>query len=186
MRSVTRALAILASAVLLGCTTVQVSQDYDPEARFGQIDAWRWREAEQPAAGDLRVSNPLLDQRIRRAIAHHLEGRHIRLERTAPDLLVSYRLAIQQRIQSDTFSTTMGVGSYYYPWYGGVGTETRIYQYDESQLIIDLHDAGTGGLIWRGTGIYRYKTHATPEAAAKEMQETVDKILGQFPPTQKN
>jgi hypothetical protein len=172
----------LALLTLVGCTVVQVNQDYDPDAKFGRLTTWQWRDATQPATGDVRVDNLLLDKRIRRAVERHLAARHIRRVTADPDFYLAYHFAVQQKIKSESYNTTMGWGGYYYPWYGGFGTETRIYQYDESRLTIDVIDADSGSLLWRGTGIYRFRDYKTPELAAEKMQQTVDKILAQFPP----
>lgn len=181
MRSFTAAMACFIF-ILSGCTTVKVNQDYDPQASLSAYRSWQWRDADQPPTGDIRSDNPLLDQRIRQAVTNHLQDRNIRHASANPDIYLTYHLAIESRIQSDTYYTTMGVGRYYHPWYGGVGTETRIRQYDESRLTIDIHAAATGSLLWRGVGTYRLKNYKTPQDAAVDIQKVVDRILAQFPP----
>lgn len=175
---------VMAIAVLLaaGCTPVQVSQDYDLQAELSHPGTWQWRYRQQPATGEIRVDNPLLDKRIRRAVETHLARRDITRVDANADLLLSYYLNITRRLYNDTVTTDMGVGGYFYPWYWGVGTETRVYQYDQSELIIDIHAADTNALIWRGVGAYRYRSYDSPEAAAEAMQTIVDRILAQFPP----
>lgn len=182
MRPLKSAFSIFALIVLTGCTTVQVSQDYDPQTDHSLSGTWHWRELVQPLTGDIRADNPLLDKRIRGAVENHLSSRRFTQDRDNPDLYLTYHLAIEQKILSDTVHTTVGVGSYYHPWYGGIGTETHIRQYDESRLTIDIHSAETGGLVWRGVGVYRFRTYQTPQDAAAAAQSTVDKILFQFPP----
>lgn len=172
---------LLAVAGLCGCATVQVSQDFDPQADLSRYGTWRWREPVQARTGDIRIDNPLLDKRIRRAVETHLAGRGIKIEQQA-DLFLTYHLTIQQKIEGDTYYSTMGVGSFYNPWYGGFGTETRIRQYEEGRLTIDIHAADSGDLVWRGVGTYLLKTHKTPQEATAAVQHTVDKILFQFPP----
>jgi len=179
MRPFTIAFVLL---FLSACANVQVSQDYDPLADLSQYGSWQWGEAVQPPSGDIRVDNPLLDQRIRAAVANHLESRGMNHATGGPGITLSYRLDIERKIQGDTTYTTLGYGQYYHPWYGGIGTETRIRQYDESRLTIDIHETGTGKLLWRGVGTYRFKTYKSPQDAAAAMQKIVDKILNQFPP----
>ncbi len=175
-------LFILAVLVFTGCAIVQVSQDYDPQADIPRYGTWQWRDPVQGATGDIRIDNPLLDRRIRHAVENHLTGRNMVQAQVRPDLFLSYHLTIEQNIQSDSYYSTVGVGSFYHPWYGGIGTETRIRQYDQGRLTIDIHSADTGALIWRGVGVFRARTHDTPEAAAEATHSIVDKILFQFPP----
>jgi hypothetical protein len=168
--------------LLSACTNVQVSQDYDPLSDRLQYGAWQWREAVQPTVGDIRIDNPLLDRRIRTAVGNHLESRGVARASERPEIYLSYRLDVERKIESDATHTTVGFGRYYHPWYGGIGTETSIRQYDESRLTIDIHQADTGQLLWRGVGTYRFRTYKTPQDAAVAMQTIVDKILFQFPP----
>jgi uncharacterized protein YceK len=171
--------AILAGA---GCSSVQVSQDYDPHADLSRYGTWQWKESVQARSGDIRVDNPLVDRRVRRAVENHLAGRNITPDSERPDLYLVYYLAVDRKIKSDSYYSSVGVGRYYDPWYGGFGAETRIYQYDECRLTIDIHAVETGALLWRGVGVYRLKTFKTPQEADAAMQNTVDKILLQFPP----
>lgn len=169
--------------VVAGCSTVQVNQDYEVHSNLTRYETWQWKEAVQPTNGDLRTDNPLLNKRIRRAIENHLTGRRIRLVPKGADLQLSYQLTIEQKIIGDTIYPTVGIGVYGFPWYGGMGSETRIRQFDEGRLTIDLHATDTGELLWRGVGIYRWVTYDNPRQAADAMQEIVDKILEQYPPT---
>ena len=186
MEDLVRALTLInllfAVLTMAGCATVQVSQDYDPHADMSRYGTWQWRDPVQGSTGDIRIDNPLLDKRIRHAVDNHLANRNIDPAQGRPDLYLSYHLTIEQKIQSDSYYSTVGVGSFYHPWYGGIDTETRIRQYDEGHLTIDIHSADTGELMWRGVGVFRLKTHKTPEDAAEATQKIVDKILLQFPP----
>jgi hypothetical protein len=182
MRPLTLNTLLVVVLAMGGCTTVQVSQDYDPHADMSRYGTWQWRDPVQATTGDTRVDNPLLDKRIRHAVENHLASRNLDHSSGKPDLYLTYHLTIEQKIQSDTYYSTMGVGSFYHPWYGGVGTETRIRQFDESRLTIDILSADTGDLLWRGVGTYRLRTYKTPEEAAAATQKTIDKILFQFPP----
>lgn len=173
---------LFAAMAAAGCVAVQVSQDYDSQADFSGYGTWQWRDPVQASTGDIRVDNPLLDRRIRRAVGQHFAGRNIKYAGGQTDFYLVYHLAVERKLYSDSYYSTVGVGSYYHPWYGGIGAETHIYQYDESRLTIDIHTAETGGLLWRGVGVYRFNTFKTPEAAAEAIQKAVDKILWQFPP----
>lgn len=182
MRSLTGITVFLTLLVVGGCSTVQVSQDYSTEVDLSRLGTWRWQNPVQPKTGDIRVDNPLLDKRIRRAVERHLTGRRFEMASAQPDRYLSYHLSIERKIQSDTATTSVGVGGYYHPWYGGVGSETRIWDYDEGRLTIDIHDAETGDLVWRGVGVYRFRSYDSPQAADEAVQHIVDRILQQFPP----
>ena len=182
IKSFTTTVLFISVLAVAGCATVQVSQDYDPHADMLRYGTWQWQDPVQGATGDIRIDNPLLDKRIRHAVEAHLASRNINPSQGHPDLYLSYDLTIEQKILSESNYSTVGVGSYYHPWYGGIGTETRIRQYDESRLTIDITSADTGALIWRGVGVFRMRTYETPEDAGEATQKLVNKILYQFPP----
>ncbi len=168
----------------IGCTNVKVSQDFDPKVDLSGYHTWRWKFSEQPRTGDIRIDNQLLDHRIRKAVENHLTGRSIYPVGKMFDFIVSYHLVINKKIYGDSYPSTFGWGGYYYPWGWDIGTETRVYQVDQSSLTIDVHSVDTHDLLWRGVGVYLLTTYKTPQDAADAMQKTVDKILQQFPPHQ--
>ena len=177
---------IIVVIAVAGCASVKVSQDYYPGTDWSPYTTWQWRHPVQPLSGDIRIDNPLLDKRIRRAVETHLDNRNYNRVERQPSVYLTYYLSIERRIRSDTTYSSYGVGGYYYPWYGDWGTETRIYEYDLNSLIIDIHVSETDELLWRGTGEYRLRTYKSPDEAAEATQDVVDSILGQFPPIGKN
>jgi len=184
IRSWTIFLSAVCLLALAGCSSVQVSQDYDPAALISGTGTFAWRHRVQPATGDVRVDNPLLDRRIRTAIEKHLTARGFALDPKRPDMYLAYHLGIEPVIQGVPDDPFYGVRGYRYPWYGGFPRETRIYQYDDCRLTIDVLAAGSDRLVWRGTGVYRCRTYNDPHKAAADIQRTVDRIMAQFPPDQ--
>jgi hypothetical protein len=170
--------------LLCSCSGVTVNHDYDVTANFSQYKTFDWVPGEQPRTGDIRVDNPLLDNRIRAAVERvMIEKGYRKATAGKPDLLVAYNLTIRSKIESDTVSTGVGYGGY--PYWGGVGFETRVREYDEGMLVIDLGDARENKLIWRGTGTRRITQQASPEKTTEIVNKTVAEILAQFPPEQK-
>ena len=138
---------------------------------------------EQPKTGDIRVDNQLLDTRIREAVDRTLIAKGYRkITDGSSNLLVAYTLTIRSRLESDTVSTGFGYGGY--PYWGGVGFETRVREYDEGMLVIDIGDAKQNKLIWRGTGTRRVTAHSDPKKTTDVINKTVGEILAKFPPQQ--
>jgi hypothetical protein len=52
-------------------------------------------------------------------------------------------------------------------------------------LVIDLADARTRQMVWRGIGVKEIDTAARPEQRDKNVQQAIAKILRDFPPKQK-
>jgi hypothetical protein len=77
-----------------------------------------------------------------------------------------------------------GWGPYGWGWYGwGWGYGGPWYSEDiiKGTLIIDLQDADTGALLWRGLKERTVHPHAKPEARTEDVVEDVSKIFRKFP-----
>jgi len=170
-----------------GCSGIEVSQDYDMAADFSNLKTFTWYLAKQKKTGDLRVDNPLLDSRIRKAVEKSLAQKgYQKIIKGTPDFYVSYKYGILTRIRSERVRTGIGFGFGGSGSFGGIGigTGSDVREYDEGMLVIDITDTKNQKLLWRGTGTRRVSRHSDPEKTTKEVNENVDKILAQFPPKQ--
>jgi hypothetical protein len=167
--------------LLFGCSTVKVSQDYDPATDFSIYRTFDWYPGPQPKTGDIRVDNPLLDERIRKAVTRELIAKGFRrVAGQVPDVYVAYHLTIRTKLEADTVHTGVGYGRY--PYYGGVGYDTWVRQYDEGMLVIDIADAQADKLLWRGVGTRRVTETKNPQKSTEVVNKTVAEVLAQFPP----
>ena len=171
----------------IGCSGIKVSQDYDMAADFSNLKTFTWYLAKQKKTGDLRVDNPLLDSRIRKAVEKSLAQKgYQKIIKGTPDFYVSYKYGILTRIRSERVRTGIGFGFGGSGSFGGIGigTGSDVREYDEGMLVIDITDTKNQKLLWRGTGTRRVSRHSDPEKTTKEVNENVDKIFAQFPPKQ--
>ena len=67
---------------LLGCASIKVSQDYDLSKDFSGLKTYDWQTGTQPKTGDIRVDNPLFDDRIRSAVDRSLLEKGYQVECT--------------------------------------------------------------------------------------------------------
>ncbi|MGH0032707.1 MAG: DUF4136 domain-containing protein [Myxococcota bacterium] len=175
-----RALVVAALAFgLAACATIDVSSDYDAEADFARLRSFALLP-DPPASGNPRADNPLIHRRVRRAIADELERRGYAPSDT-PDMKIGYHVSTEQRLDVRT------VDSYYgYGWrYGVAGlpvTTTEVRQYEQGALIIDVVDAKTDTLVWRGVGEARLRSDPSPEQITERVNLAVQQILAEFPP----
>lgn len=188
MRIVKLAFWVVIIVSLAGCAGVKVNQDYEPGTDFSVYQAFDWRSTTQPQSGDIRVDNPLLDSRIRKAVDSTLEAKGFKkTARAGADFLVSYTLSIQARIDSSPVSVGTGFGIGGGGSFGGIGIGTdTIESYETGLLVIDFYDAKTGLMIWRGSGSRRLGRQSDPVNNTAEIKALVDKILAQFPPVAKS
>lgn len=184
MRIVNLAFYLLVVAPLVGCAGVRVSQDYEPGTDFSAYKTFDWKSAVQPQTGDIRIDNPLLDGRIRKAAERALVAKGYRkTDQGSADFLIDYSLAVQAKLDSSPVSIGTGFGIGGGGSFGGIGVGTPVVDsYEEGLLIISLYDSKTGQLAWRGTGTRRLSWQSDPAKSTEEVNSFVDKVLAQFPP----
>lgn len=185
MTMINRGLLTLMITLSVACSTVRVSEDFDPNADFSSMNSFAWKHDEQPRSGDIRLDDPLLNQRIRAAIDETLAARYSKVEREAADFLVAYELGIRQKIRSDDTHSGVMIGTGRRGTFGGfgIGTGSAVESYDQGMLFIDVLDPKSGKLLWRGKGTDVLSEHADPAAVTEQVYEIVEKILAKFPPT---
>lgn len=181
IRTVRTLLTLATLALLAACSPLTVNYDYDNTADFTKYKTYTWmaKPASLPSnpAGSPQNSD-LLDRRIRASVEAELNARGLNDNAEAPDLLAVYHLGVQDKVQVTDY------GYSYSPYYwGGGGRQIDVYQYQEGSLIIDLVDAETKNLVWRGSGSKVIEnTQMTPDQMQAKVSEIVGSIMASFPP----
>ena len=172
-----RAAAILVLAAAVGCSTMRVDTDWDPEVDFGALHTYDWRPG--PQLGDPRVDHSLLQDRVRRAVDRVLATKGYQRRRTGvPDFHVSYIAAIQSKLDVRVVNDYYG----YRPGWGTYQRDTYIREYDEGSLILDISDPTSTNLMWRGSAAAEINLSGTPQERQKVVSDAVDRMLERFPP----
>ncbi len=181
-------LAVIGS-LLIGCSTVKVHNDYDPEVDFATLKSFAWMEKPNPNEAPTIAENTLLTNRIERSVDAELNAKGLRkVPRAEADFLISQHIGVQQKLQVDTTQFGYGYGFGYGAWGGPIGgypSQTTVSQYEEGTLMIDFVNPENKSLIWRGTGQSRLRRASSPQDREKLIRSAVDQILGQFPPSKK-
>jgi hypothetical protein len=177
------ALAALAGA-LFACAGVDVSEDYEPGTDFSGYRSFDWFPGGRAASGDPEVDSPFLDRRVRDALVRELGSRgFIKVEDRTPDFFVNYHISVRQKLSSSGIGIGYGVGSWGSHGGVGVGVSTpSVRTYDEGTLVIDVLDAESKRLVWRGTGSQAVKSSPKPEETTAAVDRAVAAIVAQFPP----
>lgn len=165
------------------CSGITVSQDYEKEYNFSNLKTFAWKPNEDNGYGV--KDNDLVDKRIRTAIENNLLAKSYRLvDSSTPDFFVSYHLTIEQKITSSGVTGGVSIGRSSRGRYGGVGMSTgsEIRAYDQGTLLIDVTIPLGDQLVWRGISTQSVSEHSSPDESTVRINETVEKILAQFPP----
>jgi hypothetical protein len=177
-------LAVLVAAALVatGCSSISVRQDYDTQADFVAYKTYAWIQQPTTAVGNARAAqqmNTLLDKRIKDAVNAQLAAKGMTLVTENPDALVMYYTGIDNKIEVQDYGYTYpryGYGG----WYGG--GQVDVYEYNEGTLIVDLIDAKSDQLVWRGTATKVIDETASAQEREANLNEVISKLFAQYPP----
>ncbi len=170
---------VILLAVLTGCSTISVNYDYDNNTDWAKFKTYNWIEgAERLVDPTSPIPNTkLLEQRVHNSVEFEMGQRGITLG-DDPDLLVVYHIGTQEKVQVTDWGYNY---SDYYWGYGG--RQIDVQQFTEGSLVLDLVDAETQKLVWRGTGTGVVdKSQKTPEQKQDRANEIINKIMESFPP----
>ena len=168
---------------LQACSGITVSQDYEKEYNFAGLKTFAWKPNDNKSYGV--KDNDLLDKRIRTAIENTLQAKsYQRVDSFNPDFFVSYHYDVEQKIKSSGLSGGVAIGRSSYGGFGGVGLSSGsdVRAYDQGTLLIDITIPLGDKLVWRGVATQSVSDHTSPEESTMRINETVEKILTQFPP----
>lgn len=194
-----RRIALLGLALLLSaCQSMQVTHDYNPSVDFAQFQTWAWKEpAVRFVPNNPMLNSDLTQQRITQAVAYQLDQRGLRQVTPASkaNLWVQTYVIVAERQEQVVTNYGYGYGGPWGgpwggywggPWEGYWGApmydETRSINYKVGTLQIDLIDATTDKLVWRGSAEQVVDNDVSPEKRRAQIFEAVGKILSDYPP----
>jgi len=169
----------VALALAGGAWAQDVKVDYDKTANFGAIKTFSLKIGTS-------WGNPLSEKRISDEITGDLtaKGWTVAPEGQA-DALVVLNGATETKRTLNTFYS--GMGGYGYRGWGGMGgmgtATTTESQYTVGTLVVDIFNAKSKSLLWRG--IAQDELSDKPEKNAKKLGKATDKLFKDFPPGSK-
>lgn len=151
----------LLSLVLALTPSIQ-AVEYDHAVEFSRYKTWSWQ------AGVVVPSDAVPDQRIREALVRGLAARGLSEVASDATLIVRYHAARRTRTDLPPFDSRSGA------------PPTGIRFVETGSLVIDLLDAASGKVVWRGhaADVLTYG----PNEIAAQIDGAVAALLAQFPP----
>jgi len=167
------ALATLAVAAT-GCASMNVHAYAERGFDLTRLHTYAWAEGAPEATGDPRLdNNRFFDERVRSEADSRLEARGFEKTSKTPDVLVHYHASMTQRIDTRDLDRQYGSCAR-----GACQAEV----YDAGTILIDLVDAHTNTLLWRGWAEGSLDGVVDNQAWMNtRISEVVAKILGQLP-----
>ena len=175
-------LLIAALTVLVtGCSSsITVTHDFDKTANFAALKSFDWLPVPPAAGGTVKAEmerNSLLDKRVKAAVNSQLVTKGYEMNNANPDFLLIYHTGVEDKI-----SVTDWGYNYARPYWGT--SHVDVYQYKQGTLVLDIIEAKSKDLIWRGVAQGTIQERATPEEREEKLGLAVGKLLDNFPPTE--
>jgi hypothetical protein len=155
----------------------QVKSDYDRSADFGQYKTFSWEK--------VQTKDPLWVDRIKAAVNSALTAKGWTAVDAGGDVAIIAIEMTESRQTLNTFYDGFGGG---WGWRrgGGMGmgsATTTEDTYKVGTLVVDLFDAKTKNLIWRGSSSDTLSSKS--DKNIEELDKGVQKLFAHFPPSPK-
>jgi len=153
----------------------QTSIDFDGGTDFSRYKTYGWGR-------NTSSGNPVADAHIVEWIEAQLAAAGwTKVEADKADIVIAEHATVKNDVNVDTFYTGWGAG---WGWTGfgpGAGASTTISQHLRSgTLVVDMFDAATKKLIWRGTAEGALSTKS--EENYPKVQKIITRLFKKFPP----
>lgn len=176
----TRSLSILTTLLLAACaSTPNTFVNAAPEIDFSQYKTFGYFSK---LSTDKAQYESLVSNFLKVAVAQELDMRGLTHDEENPQLRVNFYINTEEKIKSRSVPSAGGYYGYrddfddfYDPWGGygmGMGYETRVTQYTEGTLNIDVVDATTNKLVWEGAIAGKLT-----DKDIRNMEQTVDEAV---------
>jgi len=170
--------ALLAITLLIGAcaSTPNTYSNVDINADFGQYKTFGFFETLATDRSGYETSE---SRYLKNAVTREMRLRNIQ-PADQPDLMVNFFINTNEKIRSRQTPTAGGYYGYRGSYGAWGGYETRIDQYTEGTLNIDVVDPRTQKLVWEGTIVGRITDEVLNNIEAV-IDEAVKEIFKQFP-----
>ena len=158
--------AAVVSVMTAAVYAQKVSVDSDPAAPFATYKTYAW-------VNGTPAPNPLNEDRLHAAVDARMSAKGLAMNTTAPDVIVTTHVTTKER--QELIANGFGYGPW---WGGGLGTAT-VETYVDGTLVLDLYDAKTKKMVWRGVATATASDKPTKNAA--KIDKALDKMFEKCP-----
>src|ERR1700694_429379 len=172
MNTQTKTFSFLGTMLLAATASFgqQVKTDYDRSTDFSRYKTYSWEKVQTP--------DPLWVDRIKEAVNAALTAKGWTPVESGGNVAIVAMEMTQNQRTLNTFYDNFGGGC---GWGGGFGNATTtVDNYKVGTLVVDLFDANTKKLIWRGSSSDTLSDKS--DKNIKNLDKGVQKMFNNFPP----
>ena len=178
-------LDFLATILLLLSVSSAMAQDvnynYDQNADFTKYKTYKWVSIKNAEQVDELTAKQLVS-----AIDGQLATKGLtKIDSDDADLYIAFQTAVRAEQQINAYSSGWGYGP---GWrYGGGSTmvSATTTTIPVGLFALDMYDAKTHSLVWRGMASKTLDPKAKPDKRAKNINKGAEKLLKNYPPNVK-
>ncbi len=169
---------IILLAVPAACTHLQVGYDVAANADLRAYKTYGWL-TEQPKDPILSV----LFKDLQASVDRELSARGFSKTPDAPDLLVITHNTTTSEINVSAHGYNYSNADYWGSWGGYWGPQILdIHRYGEGTLVVDLVDAKTKQMVWRGWASDTFSLDREFKKRVEQTDRAVREVFKEFPP----
>ncbi len=157
------AVALTATAVVAYAQTVRT--DSAPGAPFASYRTFAWTPGTPSPVS-------LTEQRIHAGVNAQLQMRGLTQVNANPDLYVATHVATQ--------TVPQFIASGFGPWWGPGGGMATVQSYTQGTLVVDLYDASTKKMVWRG--VATGSVSSRPSRNTRRLDRALMRMFERYPP----
>ena len=182
MTNVARIITVSTTVALLSgpAFAQKVTYDMNRGANFSQVRTFSIKDtppADPLASKTTAYDSPIVRQNTNAAVAQQLQFRGLRRDDAHPDVYVTTHRTFQTEYYGYGYpGWGYGYGYWGYGW-GSYYVEPIIV----GTLVVDITDAETGELMWRGLSERDMHPTSSPEHRLKRINKEVYKIFKKYP-----
>ncbi len=168
---------VLFCVLIVGCSSIDISTDYDPARDFSTYKTYRWARGREKNPRNTLARNTLLNKRVKFAVDNSLQSKGFeKLEKGKADFIVIVHAGMTEKMQ------VYHQSGWYHGWWGPSGGYTTVSHYTEGTLVVDIVDRAAKELSWRGMATGVVRSQSDPQAVQEDIQYAIEEILYEFPP----
>ncbi|MFD2570906.1 DUF4136 domain-containing protein [Spirosoma soli] len=175
-------------SVIYGCAP-RVTVDSNSNIDFNKYKTFAWMDSDVKAGQNPLYYNQLATESVENTMGRVLSEKGLKEVKSKPDLIVGYHFFVEDKTRtvatpnSAFYGPYAGWGRWGYGgwgpgWWGWGGQQYTQEQYQAGTLVVDMVDARTRKLVWRGSV---QNAVADPARIAAQLTKEAERIAEKFP-----
>lgn len=181
-------LLLVSLLTALGACAPRVRVDKNQDVDFSRYRTYAWMDSDVKAGQNPLYYNQIATNNVENTVNQVLAEKGLRKVRSRPDLLIGYHFFVEERTRTVADPAPVygpfygwgrwGFGGWGPGWWGWGGQQFRQEQYRAGTLVVDMVDARTRQLVWRGS---IQNAINDPARITAQLPREIERIVERFP-----